>query len=254
MSHAPLSGRVALVTGAATGIGQVSATVLARQGARLVLADVNEEGGETVAAMIRESGGEAMFVRADVSDALDVQSLVAKAVAHYGRLDCALNNAGIDGQMGPTHDQTEANWDRVIAVNLRGVFLCMKHEIRQMLAQRGGAIVNVASVAGLQGYAMLSPYVAAKHGVVGLTKAAALEYAKQGIRINALCPGAIRTPMIDDALRQGLVSEAQMIAMEPLGRIGEPREIADAAAWLLSDEASFVVGHAMVVDGGIMAG
>lgn len=254
MSHASLSGRVALVTGAATGIGQVCATVFAERGARLVLADVNVEGGETTAALVREAGGEAIFVRADVSDAVDVQSMVAKAIAHYGRLDCALNNAGIDGMMAPTHEQTEENWDHVIAVNLRGVFLCMKHEIRQMLAQGGGAIVNVSSVAGLKGFPMLSAYVAAKHGVNGLTKAAALEYAKQGIRINALCPGAIRTPMLDDAIRQGMMSEAQMVAMEPIGRIGESREIADAAAWLCSDEASFVLGHTMVVDGGMLAG
>lgn len=255
MSHATLSGRVALVTGAATGIGQTSAAVFAERGARLVLADVDVDGGEATAASIREAGGEAVFVRADVSDATDVQAMVAAAITRYGRLDCALNNAGIDGRMAPTHELAENEWDRVIAVNLRGVFLCMKYEIRQMLAQpSGGAIVNVSSVAGLQGYATLSPYAAAKHGVLGLTKSAALEYAKRGIRINALCPGAVRTPMIDDALRQGLMSEAQMIAMEPIGRIGEPREIADAAAWMCSDEASFMLGHAMVVDGGIMAG
>jgi NAD(P)-dependent dehydrogenase (short-subunit alcohol dehydrogenase family) len=219
-----------------------------------VLADVDAERGEATAASIREAGGEAIFVRADVSDAADVEAMVAAAVARFGRLDCALNNAGIDGRMALTHEQTDVDWDRVVAVNLRGVFLCMKHEIRQMLAQGGGAIVNVASVAGLQGYRMLSPYAAAKHGVVGLTRSAALEYAPQGIRINALCPGVIRTPMVDDAIRQGLMSGEQMVAMEPIGRIGEPREIADVAAFLFSAEASFVLGHAMVVDGGIMAG
>jgi NAD(P)-dependent dehydrogenase (short-subunit alcohol dehydrogenase family) len=254
MSHTLLQGKIALITGAAKGIGRVSAEVFGEHGAKLVLADVDVDGGEATAQSIRKAGGEAIFLRTDVASSSDVQALVAKAIEHYGRLDCALNNAGIDGQMSLTGDCTEENFDHVVAVNLRGVFLCMKYALRPMLAQGSGAIVNVSSVAGLKGFMALSPYVAAKHGVVGLTRAAALEYAPRGIRINALCPGVIRTPMLDDAVAQGLMTEEQLIAMEPIGRMGESREIAEAAAWMCSDKASFMLGHALVVDGGIMAG
>lgn len=254
MGHASLSGRVALITGAATGIGHVTAAVFAERGAKLVLSDVNVDGGEATAASIRDAGGEAVFVRADVSDGSDVQAMVAKAITQFGRLDCAVNNAGIDGRMALVHEQAEEDWDRVIAVNLRGVFLCMKHEIRPMLAQHGGAIVNVASVAGLQGYAMLSAYTASKHGVVGLTKSAALEYAKQGIRINALCPGPTRTGMtgmIED------IAPAHYDLLKrqvPLQRWADPDEMASVIEFLISPAASYVNGHAMVADGGAVVG
>jgi NAD(P)-dependent dehydrogenase (short-subunit alcohol dehydrogenase family) len=254
MDHAPLAGRIALITGAAQGIGRAAASVFAAHGARLVLADVEVAGGEAAAEAIRSAGGEAVFVRADVSNAADVEALVAHAVARFGRLDCALNNAGIAGELAPLADYDEVEWDRVLATNLQGVFLCMKHEIRQMLAQRGGAIVNVASIAGLVGDAIRPAYVAAKHGVVGLTKSAALAYAKHGVRINALCPGATRTPLLEDAMRRIGVEEAQVAACKPIGRIGEPHEIAQAAAWMCSDAAAFMIGHAMVLDGGFVVG
>jgi NAD(P)-dependent dehydrogenase (short-subunit alcohol dehydrogenase family) len=250
-----LEGKSVIITGASTGIGQGSAFVFAAHGAKLVLADINEKGGEETARRVREGGGEAVFVRADVTRAGDVEALVARAVEVYGRLDCALNNAGIDGQMAPTADCSEENWSRTLAVNLTGVFLSMKFELLQMLKQGGGgAIVNTASVAGLVGVGMgLPAYVASKHGVVGLTKSAALEYAKLKIRVNAVCPGAIRTPLLDHALKQGLVSEEALVSMEPVGRLGEPHEIGEAAAYLCSDRASFITGHAMVVDGGYVA-
>lgn len=249
-----LEGKVTIITGASTGIGQASAFVFAGYGARLVLADINEKDGEATASRIRDGGGDAIFVATDVSRANEVEALVARTVERHGRLDCAFNNAGIDGSMGFTADCTEENWDRTLAVNLKGVFLCMKYEILQMLQQGAGAIVNTASAVGLVGVMGLPAYVASKHGVVGLTKAAALEYAKRGIRVNALCPGAIRTPMIDDTFRQGVISEEALLAMEPVGRLGTPEEMAETAAWLCSDRASFVTGHAMAADGGMVAG
>lgn len=250
-----LNGKVALITGASTGIGCSSAEVFVRHGARVLLADINQKDGEELARRLRDGGAEAHFVAADVSQAKDVEAMVAEAVSRFGRLDCAFNNAGIDGAFALTADCTEENWDRTIAVNLKGIFLCMKYEIARMLEQGGGAIVNTASVAGLVGVGMgLPAYVAAKHGVVGLTRAAALEYATKGIRVNAVCPGAIRTPMLDDAIRQGLASEEAMVAMEPIRRLGRPDEIGEAAAWLCSDRAGFILGHALAVDGGWIAG
>lgn len=248
-----LEGKVTIITGASAGIGQASAFVFAGYGARLVLADINEKDGEATASRIRDGGGDAIFVATDVSRASDVEALVARTVERHGRLDCAFNNAGIEGLMAWTADCTEENWDRTLAVNLKGVFLCMKYEIQQMLKQGAGAIVNTSSAAGLIGVAGLPAYSASKHGVVGLTKAAALEYAKRGIRVNALCPGAIRTSMVEDAIRQGLVTEESAVAMEPVGRLGTPEEMAEVAAWLCSDRASFVTGHAMAADGGMVA-
>jgi NAD(P)-dependent dehydrogenase (short-subunit alcohol dehydrogenase family) len=242
--------KVALVTGGSSGIGRATALAFARAGASVVVADVAEDGGEETVELIKETGGVADFVRTDVSKAADVAALIRAAVSTYGRLDYAFNNAGTDGELAPTADCTEENWDRLIATNLKGVWLCMKHEIPQMLQQGSGVIVNMASVAGLVGFPGIPAYSASKHGIVGLTKAAALEYAKAGIRINAVCPGAIRTPMLTRFWANTPGIEAQLVALEPVGRLGEPEEIAEAVVWLCSNGASFMTGVAMPVDGG----
>ncbi len=249
-----LEGKVTLITGAGAGIGRATALACACEGARLVVADRVVAGGQETVAMIEQAGGEATFVQVDVTQADEVEALVAQVVATYGRIDCAHNNAGIEGQLARTADYPEDDWDRVIAVNLKGVWLCMKHEIPPMLQQGGGAIVNTASLAGLVGARRLSAYVASKHGVVGLTKTAALEYAKAGIRINAVCPGIIHTSMVERMyLDQRPELEARLIATEPIGRLGQPEEVAQAVLWLCSDAASFVTGHTMTVDGGLYA-
>jgi len=248
-----LDGKVALITGAASGIGRATASIFAREGARLLLADLQEEGGNETLATVHGAGAEAIFLKVDVAQWDDVERMVAKAVETFGRLDCAFNNAGIDGKGGMTHQCTEANWNRVISINLTGVWLCMKAEITQMLKQGGGAIVNTSSDAGLAGAKGLPAYVAAKHGVAGLTKAAALEYGKHNIRVNAVCPGPIRTPMLGRLLRRRDDIEAKMARAEPLKRLGEPSEIGEAVAWLCSDRASYVHGLPMPVDGGYMA-
>lgn len=246
-----LTGKVALVTGGSTGIGRASCLAFAREGAKVVVADVNGEAGEGTAQWIRAAGGEAVFVRADVSVDDEVGAMVRTAVATYGRLDCAFNNAGIAGAIGAsTHAYPDDAWDRVIGINLKGVWLCMKHEIPQMLAQGGGAIVNTASIWGLVGAPGAAAYVASKHGVVGLTRAAALEYAPQGLRINAVNPGTIRTPILDPFIAAEPAFESMMIARHPIGRIGLPEEVAEAVVWLCSDAASFVVGQSLPVDGG----
>ena len=245
--------KVALVTGGGSGIGRASALTFAREGAQVVVSDVAVEGGEETVQLIKKTGGEAVFTKADVSQAAQVEALIAKAVEAYGRLDCAHNNAGIEGNSAKIADYIEADWDRVIAINLTGVWLCMKYEIPQMLQQGGGAIVNTSSVAGLLGFRTGSAYVASKHGVVGLTKTAALEYAKSGIRVNAVCPGAIDTPMMGRITDHRPHRAAKMAAGEPVGRMGTPQEIAEAVVWLCSDAASFVTGHPMTVDGGIVA-
>jgi NAD(P)-dependent dehydrogenase (short-subunit alcohol dehydrogenase family) len=251
-----LDGKITLVTGAGSGIGRATALRMARSGARIVAADVNEEGGRETVDAIEQAGGEAIFVRADVADSADVQALIRAAVDMYGRLDCAFNNAGIsglppDGQNYAPHEIPESLWARVISINLTGVFLCLQQEIAQMLAQGGGAIVNTASIYGLVG-ARGAPYVASKHGVVGLTRAAALEYAAQGVRVNAVCPGYIDTPLIQ-ALTSDAATRAAIEARHPQGRLGQPGEIADAVVWLCSDAASFVNGHTLTVDGGYVA-
>jgi NAD(P)-dependent dehydrogenase (short-subunit alcohol dehydrogenase family) len=244
-------GKVALVTGAASGIGRASALAFAREGAKTVVADILVEGGEETVRIIKEAGGDALLVRTDVSKAAEVETLIQKIVETYGRLDYAHNNAGIAGADAPTADCTEENWDHTIAVNLKGVWLCMKYEIPQMLKQGGGAIVNTASTAGLVGLGGAPAYCASKGGVVQLTRAAALDYAKAGIRVNAVCPGVIRTPMVEHLL--GTEAEVGLIAMEPIGRMGKPEEVAEAVVWLCSDAASFVTGSAMPVDGGLVA-
>ena len=248
-----LEGKIALVTGAGSGIGRESALAFAASGAQVMVSDVVVEGGEGTVAQIKAAGGEATFIRADVSQRADVEPLIRQTVETYGRLDCAHNNAGIEGDMAPTAECTEANWDRTIAINLKGVWLCMRYEIPQMLEQGGGVIVNTSSVAGLVGFVNLPAYVATKHGVAGLTRTAALEYAQQGIRVNAVCPGVIHTPMIDRIVGGDAEAEAQFTALEPVGRMGSPAEVAQAVVWLCSDAASFVTGIAMPVDGGFVA-
>jgi NAD(P)-dependent dehydrogenase (short-subunit alcohol dehydrogenase family) len=249
-----LEGKVALVTGGSSGIGRASALAFAREGAKVVIADVDVNGGEETVRLIKEAGGEAIFVRTDVSKAAEVEALVNEAVETYGRPDYAHNNAGIEGITALTADCSEENWDWVINVNLRGVWLCMKYEIRQMLQQEGGAIVNTSSALGLVATGRgLPAYVASKHGIVGLTKAAALEYARAGIRVNAVCPGAIRTPMHERLTGGDPEVDAQIAAAQPVGRVGSPEEVAEAVIWLCSDAASFVTGHTMVIDGGALA-
>jgi NAD(P)-dependent dehydrogenase (short-subunit alcohol dehydrogenase family) len=245
-----LEGKAALVTGGGSGLGRASAIALARAGATVTVADVDEQGGKETAALVsEEAGGDADFVRADVTQADEVEAMVDKAVARWGRLDCALNNAGTTGVSAPTADYTLDDWNRAIALNLTGVFLCLKYELPAML-ERGGAIVNMASGAGLVGFPGLPAYVASKHGVVGLTRAAALEYASQGVRVNAICPGSTRTPMLEGFMGGNEQVERMMTRAVPLGRLGRPEEIAEAVVWLCSDAASFVVGHSLAVDGG----
>jgi NAD(P)-dependent dehydrogenase (short-subunit alcohol dehydrogenase family) len=248
-----VAGKVALVTGASSGIGRATALAFAREGAKVVVADVTVEGGEETVAQVKKAGGEAIFIKTDVSKAVEVEALVAKAVATYGRLDCAHNNAGIAGNAKTVVDDTEDNWDRILAINLKGVWLCMKYEIAHMLKQGGGAIVNTASGAGLIGVRRGGAYVASKHGVVGLTKTAALEYAKAGIRVNCVCPGPIDTPMLQGIGGSNQVVIERMVAAQPGGRLGKPAEIAEAAVWLCSDAASFITGLPMPVDGGYTA-
>lgn len=220
----------------------------------MVAADVSAADAERTAATIQSSDGQALAVAADVSAAAQARAMVERAIAVYGRLDCAFNNAGIEGDMAPTAECTEENWDRTIATNLKGVWLCMRYEIPEMLARGGGAIVNCASIAGLVGFVNLPAYCASKGGIVQLTRTAALEYASQGIRVNALCPGVIHTPMVDRITGQDPEAEAQFTALEPIGRMGTPEEMAEAAVWLCSDAASFVTGHPLVADGGLVAG
>lgn len=249
-----LDGKVAIVTGAAAGIGRATALRLAAEGARLGVADLDEERGAALVAEVEAAGSEAVFVRTDVSDEGQVDELVARTVERFGRLDIGVNNAGIEGETAAIADQTTETWQRVMAVNATGVFLCMRAQIPHLLAAGGGSIVNISSVAGLQGFAGSTPYVASKHAVIGMTKVAALDYATAGIRVNAICPGVIATDMITRVLDEHPEMEPMLTGMEPVGRLGRPDEIADAVVWLCSDRSSFVTGHPLVVDGGQQAG
>ena len=243
--------KVAIVTGGAFGIGRATALAFANRGAKVVIADWIED-NETLN-LIKASGGEGIFIKCDVSKNEDVKKMIDKTISTYGRLDYAFNNAGIEGTSAITHECSEETWDKTINVNLKGVWLCMKHEIPYMLKQGKGVIVNTASIAGLVGFQGLPAYVASKHALVGLTKTAALEYAKQGIRVNAVCPGVIKTPMVDRMTGKEKEAEKQFANMEPVGRMGQPEEVAETVIWLCSDSASFVTGDAIAVDGGWIA-
>ena len=245
-----MDGKVALVTGAGAGIGRAAALAFARVGAKVVISDVIADGGNETVRQIIEAGGEAIFVQTDVSKSAEVEALVNKTIDVYGKLDYAANNAGINGEIAMMPDYAEAEWDRVVGIDLKGVWLCMKYEIPQMLKTGGGAIVNTASMAGLVGFPAQSPYVASKHGVVGLTRTAALEYSAQGIRVNAVCPGVIHTTMVGELLKSIPEVIDSLNKQAPVGRIGQPEEIAEAILWLCSGAASFVTGHALAVDGG----
>jgi NAD(P)-dependent dehydrogenase (short-subunit alcohol dehydrogenase family) len=252
-----LEQKVALVTGGSSGIGRASAMAFAREGAKIAVSDIHITGGEETVRLIQAAGGTVLFVQADVSRAADVEALVKKVVEVYGRLDCALNNAGIQGEIRQTAECSEENWNHIIATNLTGVWLCMKHELAYMLPQGSGTIVNTASNFGLVGSQGMPAYSASKHGVLGLTKTAALEYAKVGIRVNAVCPGLTQTPLVDRILSQQPQLAIQIVetikAREPMGRMGQPEEIAEAVVWLCSETASFVTGMALAVDGGFVA-
>jgi NAD(P)-dependent dehydrogenase (short-subunit alcohol dehydrogenase family) len=247
------SGKVALITGAGSGIGRASALLFARNGAKVVVADVTAEAGEETVALARAENTDALFVRADVSKRADVEALIGAAIDQFGRIDIAHNNAGISGANALLADYPEDEWDRVVDVNLKGIWLCMKYELRQMLIQGGGVIVNTSSVAGLRGSQGVSPYVASKHGVVGLTRAAALEYARSNIRVNAVAPGTIHTAMLDSFTDGDERILSQFAASEPIGRLGTPEEVAQAVGWLCSDGASFITGATLSVDGGRLA-
>ena len=244
------SGKSVLVTGAGSGIGRATALAFAGEGARLVVCDVNDQGGQGAARAAQELGAEAVYVRADVSKSADCAVMVEQALTRYGRLDIAFNNAGINIGVASTADIEESEWARLLAINLTGVFLSMKHEIPAMKRGGGGVIINTASVGGLIGTAGIAPYCASKHGVIGLTRSAALEYIKEGIRINAICPGGTRTPMLEEWFKNPDV-ERNVTAQIPNGRIAAPEEIARVVLFLASDDASFMVGHPLTVDGGL---
>ena len=251
-----LEGKVALVTGGGSGIGRATAVAMAREGARVAVSDLSKEGIEATVALINSAGGQGIAIAGDVTEEADVANMVARTVSAFGRIDCAFNNAGIAGRsVGPAgqriHELSQSSVAKMFLVNLMGVFLCLKHEIAQMLKQGGGgAIVNTSSIAGLVGLPTSSHYVAAKHGVVGLTKTAALEYAQDGIRVNCVNPGYIKTPMTDDIMK---TRYEEIMAKVPMHRLGSAEEIAEAVVWMCSDRASFMTGASHVVDGGFSA-
>lgn len=245
-------GKVVLVTGGSLGIGQAAALAFAAAGAQVVIAARRVDEGEAVVECIKQAGGAASFVQTDVSKSAAVQALIEQIIERYGQLDCAFNNAGVAGAGVPTHEHSEEAWDQIVDINLKGVWLCMKYELAQMIKQGKGAIVNNSSVLGFSGLGSAA-YAASKHGIVGLTRTAALEYVKQGIRVNAVCPGVIDTPMIDARLAHNPQGIDRYLAAQPIGRLGRSEEVAQAVLWLCSDAASFVTGHAMAIDGGFLA-
>jgi NAD(P)-dependent dehydrogenase (short-subunit alcohol dehydrogenase family) len=251
---AELKGKVGLVTGGTSGIGRDTAILFAKAGAKVVVAGRREKEGHETVDLIQAAGGEGLFVKTDVSKTSDVEALVQKTVEKFGRLDVAFNNAGIEGVWVPIVRQSEEDWDRTIDINLKGVWLCLKYEMRQMLKQGGnGAIVNMSSVTGLIGSAGAAAYSASKHGVIGLTKSAALENAKSGIRVNAVCPAVVESPMEERLFSSPQVHKF-VLSCHPIGRFGKPMEIAEAVVWMCSESASFMTGQALVLDGGFLAG
>ncbi len=243
-----------MITGAANGIGQATALTVAHYGAKVLLGDIDATGGESTRKMIEAAGGEATFFKVNITDSENVARFVEHAVDRYGRLDCAFNNAGIEGSYATTADYDENEWDQILDVNLKGTWLCMRSEIEQMLVSGGGAIVNASSALGETGIWNMPAYVASKHAVIGLTRAAALDHAQQGIRVNAVAPGVIDTPMVRERIYNAdPEAEANLLSMHPIGRIGKPEEVAEAVAWLCSDAASFVTGTTLSVDGGYLA-
>ncbi|MBK8905653.1 MAG: SDR family oxidoreductase [Anaerolineaceae bacterium] len=248
-----LNGKIALITGGGSGIGRETAVLFAQHGATIAIADLDPDGGQETVQMIRDAGGTAVFIQTDVSQAAQVENMVNVVVAEYGRLDIAFNNAGIEGAPVRTIDVTEAEFDQIMAVNAKGVWLCLKYEIPQMLLQGGGTIINTASVAGLIGAHSMPAYAASKHAVVGLTRTAAVEYARKGIRVNAVCPAIIRTPMVERAIAQLPKLEQGAIMNNPSRRLGDPHEVAQAVLWLASDASSFTTGATLTVDGGLTA-
>lgn len=255
-------GKVALVTGAGSGLGRASALLFAEKGAKVVVVDISAEDGQATVDLIKKAGGEAIFIKTDVTKSVDVKAMVEKTVEKYGRLDYAHNNAGISGPKALVEDFSEEAFDKVMEINVKGIFLCMKYEFPVMVKQGGGAIANTSSGAGLVGTERAIAYVASKHAIVGLSKAAALDYCKKGVRVNAVCSGIMNTPMTEKGIQDAIDAsglprekiEAGLIAgMIPLGRLGQPKEVAEAAVWLCSDAASFVTGAALSADGGFAA-
>jgi NAD(P)-dependent dehydrogenase (short-subunit alcohol dehydrogenase family) len=250
-----LSGKIAVVTGGSSGIGRGTARIFAREGAKVVIADIDVPGGKETVDLIKKAGGEAIFVKTDVTKAAEVASMVEQTVKTFGRLDCAFNNAGVESVVAVIVEATEEEWDHVVDTNLKGVWLCMKYELAQMVKQGSGSIVNTASISGHIGYGKGLPYVASKHGVIGLTKSAMMDYGDKGIRINAVCPGSIRTPMQERLMGKNNVSaEAALVSEIPAGRLGTPVDIGETVVWLCSDAAVYINGTDVIVDGGFLAG